>query len=85
MWIEAVERPLTYRWPGGEIRLEPGHPVDVPDDRAQRLIAKTGDKVRSVPRPVYWESGGQILGPHHRTGTGWWSDRGERRGLRERL
>jgi hypothetical protein len=71
MKLEAVGKPFTYRWPGGEIRLEPGVPVDVPDDRAVKLLAKVGAKVRAVQSdvviepatrpdgnpisPVYWE------------------------------
>lgn len=48
MLIEAIGSPLTCRWPGGEVRLEPGKPIDLPDDRAQRLLSKAPGKVRMV-------------------------------------
>ena len=53
MLIEAVTKPLTYRWPGGEVRLEPGKPVRLPDDRARRLIEKAAGRVR-ITAPVDW-------------------------------
>ncbi len=72
MIIEAIAKPLNYRWPGGEIRLEPGQPVHLPDDRALRLLERAGEKVRRVvpeldppitadpaspvTPPIYWES-----------------------------
>ena len=37
MIIECIGSPFTYRWPTGEVRLEPGKPVDLPDARAKRL------------------------------------------------
>ena len=51
--IEAVEEPVTYRWPGGEIQLEPGCPVYLPESRALKLLAKAQGKVRlaAPPRP----------------------------------
>ena len=45
--LEALE-PLTYRWPDGEVRLEPGKPVSLPDERARRLLAKAQGKVRAI-------------------------------------
>lgn len=48
MLIEAVDHPILCRFPGGEIRLEPGKPIDVPDERAKRLLNKAGNKVRMV-------------------------------------
>ena len=48
MLIEAIGKPLTCRWPGGEVRLEPGTPIDLPDDRAKRLLSKAPGKVRMV-------------------------------------
>jgi len=48
MLLEAVEMPITYRWPGGEVRLEPGKPIDLPQDRAAKLLAKAAGKVRMV-------------------------------------
>ena len=46
MIIECIGGPFTYRWPGGEVHLEPGKPIDLPDDRAQRLLSKAPGKVR---------------------------------------
>ena len=75
MKLEAIGKPFIYRWPGGEVRLEEGKPVDLAQDRAERLLNKVGDRVRVVEpiviepahpnaRPVYWErSTGEIVGP----------------------
>ncbi len=46
MLIEAIEEPVTYRWPSGEIQLEPGCPVYLPESRALKLLAKAQGKVR---------------------------------------
>ncbi|MDZ4733662.1 MAG: hypothetical protein SGJ16_08760 [Nitrospirota bacterium] len=46
--VECVGAPFIYRWPDGEVRLAPGHPVELPDDRAARLLAKAGGRVRVV-------------------------------------
>ena len=46
MLIEAVGEPVTYRWPSGEIQLEPGCPVYLPESRALRLLAKAQGRVR---------------------------------------
>lgn len=51
MLIEAVEKALTYRWPDGEIRLIPGQPMEVPEERARRLLEKAAGKVRMVEEP----------------------------------
>jgi len=48
MLLEAIKGPITYRWPGREIILIPGTPVDLPDERAQRLLGKAQGKVRVV-------------------------------------
>ena len=48
MLIEAVDHPIRYRFPGGEIRLEPGQPVEVEPERAAKLLARAGAKVRAV-------------------------------------
>jgi len=48
MRLEAIGKSLTYRWPGGEVVLEPGKPVELPRDRAERLLAKAAGKVREV-------------------------------------
>lgn len=52
MTVECVGEAFTYRWPGGEVRLEPGKPIDLPVDRAQRLLAKAPDRVRVVQRLI---------------------------------
>ena len=52
MTIECIGAPFTYRWPGGEVHLEPGKPIDLPDARAKRLLEKAGDKVRAIT-PVF--------------------------------
>ena len=49
MLIEAIGRPLTYRWPEGEVRLVPGQPLDLPETRAKRLLEKAAGRVRMVP------------------------------------
>ena len=48
MTIECIGSPFTYRWPDGEIRLVPGHPVELVDDRAVRLLEKAPGRVRVV-------------------------------------
>lgn len=48
MWVEAINGPLRYRWPGGEVLLEPGRPVDLPDERAEKLLKKAVGKIRRV-------------------------------------
>lgn len=60
MLIEAVANPLTYRWPGGEVRLAPGLPVVLPEERALRLLQKAGGKVRPV-NPAGPSLVGQII------------------------
>lgn len=78
MLVEAIGKPMCYRWPEGEVQLVPGQPVDLPEERALRLLAKAPGKVKVVSwssdvviepaapnaRPVYWERGdGHIYGP----------------------
>jgi len=48
MTVECVGAPFTYRWPDGEVHLSRGRPVDLPDDRAARLLAKAPGWVRVV-------------------------------------
>jgi len=76
MWIESV-KPLRVQFKQREVRLQPGQPVELPDDDGRKLVNQAGDKVRIVQapetivepaavnaRPVYWEdSGGKLCGP----------------------
>ena len=48
MRIECIGPPFTYRWPTGEVRLVPGHPVELPKDRAVRLLEKAPGRCRVV-------------------------------------
>src|SRR5262245_14233184 len=48
MRLEATGSPFVYRWPGGEIRLEPGKPIELPDERAKRLLDKAPGRVRVI-------------------------------------
>jgi hypothetical protein len=48
MTIECIGSAFTYRWPTGEVRLVPGHPVELPDSRAARLLEKAPGRVRVV-------------------------------------
>lgn len=78
MKLEAIGKPFIYRWPGGEVRLEPGKPIDLPADRAAKLLARASGRVRQVEsegavviepaapnaRPVFWQrADGSIVGP----------------------
>jgi hypothetical protein len=53
MLIEAVDHPIRYRFPGGEIRLEPGRPVEVEPERATKLLARAGPKVRAITPVIH--------------------------------
>jgi hypothetical protein len=48
MLLEATRKPICYRWPGGEIVLTPGHPRELPEARARRLLERAAGKVRVV-------------------------------------
>jgi hypothetical protein len=48
MKLEAIGEAFIYRWPTGEVRLVPGHPVELPDGRAVRLLEKAPGRVRVV-------------------------------------
>jgi hypothetical protein len=56
MFLEAVDRPIRYEWPEGEIRLTPGQPVLVPSDRGLKILKKCGAKVRAVSPFVVGDS-----------------------------
>ncbi len=47
MWIEAL-KPLTVRLSEGDLHLQPGKPVDLPEYQARRLLKKASGKVRIV-------------------------------------
>lgn len=52
MQLEAIEKPLRYRLRDGrEILISPGQPVDLPDEAAQKLLARAPDRVK-VGTPV---------------------------------
>lgn len=51
MKLEAVGKPFTYQWPGGQIRFEPGRVIDVEEARALRIMAKAPGRVRPI-KPV---------------------------------
>ena len=48
MMLECVGAAFVYRWPDGEVRLAPGKPISLPDDRALRLLGKAPGRVRQV-------------------------------------
>lgn len=48
MLVEAIDKPMCYRWPDGEVQLLPGQPVDLPESRALRLLQRAPGKVRMV-------------------------------------
>ena len=62
--LECVGPAFTYSWPGGTVRLAPGYPVELPEDRAARLLAKAPGRVRimahhdtlQVGQVVEWDS-----------------------------
>ncbi|MDN5940622.1 MAG: hypothetical protein L0H94_01965 [Nitrospira sp.] len=58
MTVECIGEGFLYRSPGGEVRLEPGTPIDLPDERAKRLIMKARGRVRVIPPAV--QPGGTI-------------------------
>lgn len=48
MNLEAIGKPFIYRWPGGEVRLEPGKPVAFSPERGAKLLARASGRVRQV-------------------------------------
>lgn len=48
MKVECVGKGFVYTWPGGQVTLEPGKPIDLPEERANRLLKKAGNRVRLV-------------------------------------
>lgn len=47
MQLEAIGKPIKFRLiTGEEITLMPGAPIDLPEDRARKLLAKAPGKVR---------------------------------------
>jgi hypothetical protein len=71
MLIECIGPPFVCRWPGGQVSLVPGQPVELPDDRALKLIAKVPGRVKAVDAPfsirpgdlIQWQrAGGEQIG-----------------------
>ena len=58
MLIECIGTPFVCRWPGGEVRLEPGKPINLSDERAKRLLDRAPGKVRMITPTI--EAGAQI-------------------------
>ncbi len=48
MLLEAVDCPIRYQWPKGVIRLKPGYPLEINEERGRKVLAKCGGKVRVV-------------------------------------
>jgi hypothetical protein len=51
MLIEAM-KPLLVHLRSGSVQLTPGHPVDLAEDDALRLLAKAKGKVRLIEPPA---------------------------------
>ena len=50
MKVEATNGPLKFHFSdGSEVRLTPGRPVELPEDRAERLLIKLPGRVRVLP------------------------------------
>ena len=77
MWIESL-KPIRVQFRLQEVRLEPGRPVELPEDCGRNLLHQAGNKDRIAQppetvviepaaanaRPVYWEgSEGKLCGP----------------------
>ncbi len=78
MWVEATT-PLRVRFAHGEIRLRPGHPVELSEEDGRKVLDKAGDRIRVVTaptadiiiepasttaRPIYFEdASGHLCGP----------------------
>ena len=55
MRVEVIGRALAYTWPGGRVVLEPGKPIDLPDERAKKLMKRCPGRVRLIqPGPIDW-------------------------------
>ena len=68
MWLISDEQPVIVRTKTGDVRLEPGVPCELSDAVGQRVLERSGGKVRQTSssdvqiepatptaRPVYWE------------------------------
>ena len=61
MMLES-RKPLTYRWPGGEVHFEPGIPQKLDDERARRLLASAIGKVHVVgPMSPDWLGAWRVI------------------------
>ena len=56
MIIEAIERPIRYRWSRGEIRFTPGEPVHVEPTLGQRILKKCEGKIHRVDDSPFYIS-----------------------------
>ena len=61
--LECIGTPFIYRWPHGCIRLAPGSPVTLPDERAARVLTKMPGRVKVIAvdqsrigHIIHWES-----------------------------
>ncbi|MEE8302377.1 MAG: hypothetical protein V3S24_08080 [Candidatus Tectomicrobia bacterium] len=48
MMIEAVQTPITYRWPGGKIRADLSRPAEFAAERVKKRLPSGPGKVRAV-------------------------------------
>lgn len=48
MILDCTGESFIYRWPAGEVHFEPGKPIDMPDERAQRVLSKAPGRVRVI-------------------------------------
>jgi hypothetical protein len=67
MWVEAIKT-VCVRFPEGDLRMEPGQPVDLSPDRAELLVTKGEGKIRftcqyKAINCVLWRRGRMIVGP----------------------
>ncbi|MEO7862434.1 MAG: hypothetical protein ABIU05_18780 [Nitrospirales bacterium] len=51
MKVEAIGKAFIYRWPGGEVRLAPGEPIELPPERAAKLLKRAQGRVRRIEEP----------------------------------
>ena len=54
MIIEAIQRPIRYRWSGGEIRFSVNEPVHVEPTLGQRILKKCKGKVQLADNSPFY-------------------------------